>query len=120
MSKNLEMSLLLDFYGQMLTPKQRDVMELYYYEDLSLAEIAEHENITRQGVHDFIKRSEQILSDLENKLMLAEKFSKLSSSLAEISSIADRICAESGQKSKKIYNDSCRIKEIISITQNFI
>ena len=91
MSKNLEMSLLLDFYGQMLTPKQRDVMELYYYEDLSLAEIAEHENITRQGVHDFIKRSEQILSDLENKLMLAEKFSRLSSSLAEISSIADRI-----------------------------
>ena len=49
MAKNLEISLLLDFYGDMLTQKQRDVVELYYNEDLSLAEIASHSGITRQG-----------------------------------------------------------------------
>lgn len=123
MSKNLEMTLLLDFYGQMLTPKQRDVMELYYYEDLSLAEIAEHEHITRQGVHDFIRRSEQILSEFEQKLALAEKFVRLNSALENIRQMADEICLEASQgyaKSKKIYNDSCRIKELIDKTQNFI
>ena len=91
MSKNLQMTVLLDFYGQLLTPKQRDVMELYYYEDLSLAEIAEHENITRQGVHDFIKRSEILLTEFEQKLMLADRFSRLNQSLDEIKSISEDI-----------------------------
>ena len=50
MAKNLEISVLLDFYGEMLTEKQRDVVELYYNEDLSLSEIAAHSQITRQGV----------------------------------------------------------------------
>ena len=58
MAKNLEISFLLDFYGDMLTDKQRDVVELYYNEDLSLAEIAAHSGITRQGVRDSIKRAE--------------------------------------------------------------
>ena len=58
MSKNLAISDLLDLYGPMLTDKQRDVIELYYNQDLSLAEIAEHEQITRQGVRDNIKRGE--------------------------------------------------------------
>ena len=49
MAKNLEISVLLDFYGEMLTEKQRDVVELYYNEDLSLSEIAAHSQITRQG-----------------------------------------------------------------------
>ena len=57
MAKNLEISFLLDFYGDMLTDKQRDVVELYYNEDLSLAEIAAHSGITRQGVRDSIKRA---------------------------------------------------------------
>ena len=58
MAKNLEISLLFDFYGDMLTEKQRDVVELYYNDDLSLSEIAENEGITRQGVRDSIKRAE--------------------------------------------------------------
>lgn len=49
MAKNLEISVLLDFYGEMLTEKQRDVVELYYNEDLSLSEIAAHSQITRQA-----------------------------------------------------------------------
>ena len=65
MSKNLAIADLLDLYGDMLTEKQKDVMELYYDQDLSLAEIAEHEEITRQGVRDSIKRGEAYLLELE-------------------------------------------------------
>ena len=64
MAKNLEIALLFDFYGDMLTDKQRDVVELYYDNDLSLSEIAENEGITRQGVRDSIKRAEAQLLDM--------------------------------------------------------
>ena len=75
--KNLNISLLLDFYGELLTDKQRDSLEYYYNEDMSLAEIAEHiGGITRQGVRDAIKRGEQIITDFEIKLGLAAKFEK--------------------------------------------
>ena len=57
----LEMSLLFDFYGETLTEKQRELFDLYYNEDLSLSEIAEHAGITRQGVRDSIKRAEHAL-----------------------------------------------------------
>ena len=77
MSKNLAISDLLDLYGEMLTDKQRDVIELYYNQDLSLAEIAEHEQITRQGVRDNIKRGEAFLLEMEEKLHVAEKFKRL-------------------------------------------
>ena len=73
--KNLQISRLLDYYGDMLTEKQRGFIDLYYNEDFSLAEIAEHENITRQGVRDSIKHGEQILCELESKLHLAERSS---------------------------------------------
>ena len=55
MAKNLEVSFLLDFYGEMLTEKQREAVELYYFEDLSLAEIADNQGISRQGVRDALK-----------------------------------------------------------------
>ncbi|WP_432650881.1 putative DNA-binding protein [Huintestinicola sp.] len=77
--KNLEVAVLLDFYSELLTEKQRDVIDLYYNEDLSLAEIAEHENITRQGVRDSIKRGEQVLFEMEAALHLAEKSRRLES-----------------------------------------
>ncbi len=111
MSKNLEMNLLLDFYGQLLTKKQRDVMELYYYEDLSLAEISEYENITRQGVHDSLKRAELILKDYEDKLGLAEKSVKLRESIKIIMDNADTIYNESD--SEKIRKCSHTIKNTV-------
>ena len=58
MAKNLEIAVLLDLYGDMLTEKQRDFLGYYYNDDLSLSEIAENEGITRQGVRDAIKRAE--------------------------------------------------------------
>lgn len=61
-----EMSMLLDYYGSLLTQKQKTYFDLYYNQDLSLAEIAEQEGISRQGVHDTITRTEAILRDMEN------------------------------------------------------
>ena len=60
-----EMSMLLDYYGSLLTQKQKTYFDLYYNQDLSLAEIAEQEGISRQGVHDAICRTEAILNDME-------------------------------------------------------
>ena len=70
LAKDLKYSVLLDFYGEMLTKKQQSIAELYYNQDLSLGEISNHENITRQGVHDNIKRSEEHMNQLEAKLKL--------------------------------------------------
>ncbi len=77
MAKDLEISFLLDFYGDMLTEKQREVIEFYYNEDLSLSEIADNEGITRQGVRDSIKRAEAQLLDMEQRLGLAKRFRQI-------------------------------------------
>lgn len=91
MSKNLAIADLLDLYGDMLTEKQKDVMELYYDQDLSLAEIAEHEAITRQGVRDSIKRGEAYLLELEEKLHFAKKFKRLVEVTDEITARCNEI-----------------------------
>ena len=91
MSKNLAISDLLDLYGEMLTDKQRDVIELYYNQDLSLAEIAEHEQITRQGVRDNIKRGEAFLLEMEEKLHFAEKFKRRVAVTEEITARCEEI-----------------------------
>ena len=74
MAKNLEVSFLLNFYGEMLTQKQHDFLVYYYDEDLSLSEIAENEGITRQGVRDSIKRAEHALGEMESKLGLVARY----------------------------------------------
>ena len=77
MAKDLRISFLLDFYGDMLTDTQREVVDAYYNEDLSLAEIAADRDITRQGVRDAIKRAEQQLLDMEDRLGLARRFQEI-------------------------------------------
>lgn len=74
MSKDLNITMLFDFYRNILTDKQIEVVDLYYNEDLSLAEISEHLGITRQGVRDNIKRAEAILLHMEEKLGLAARY----------------------------------------------
>lgn len=68
MAKDLELSYLLDFYGDVLTEKQREMMEQYYNDDLSLSEISENFGITRQGVRDAVKHGEAALLELEAKV----------------------------------------------------
>ena len=84
MAKNLEISFLLDFYGSMLTEKQRAVVEYYYNDDLSLGEIGANEGISRQGVRDAIKRAEAQLLDMEERLGLAKRFRVMKDGLEKI------------------------------------
>ncbi|QAT50162.1 DNA-binding protein [Caproiciproducens sp. NJN-50] len=91
MAKDLKISLLLDFYGSMLTEKQRRIVEYYYDDDLSLSEIAENEGITRQGVRDFVKRAEEQLLEMEQKLGLARRFREMMDGFQRIEEAANRI-----------------------------
>ena len=68
------MAMLFDFYGDVLTDRQKEFYDLYYNEDLSLGEIAENSNITRQGVRDVIVRAEAVLTELEEKTGLIKRF----------------------------------------------
>ena len=73
MEKNVEVSMLLQIYGELLTEKQYRVIDYYYNEVLSLSEIAENEEITRQGVRDIIKKGEKKLFEYEEKLLFMKK-----------------------------------------------
>ena len=75
--KDLKKAYLLDFYGDVLTERKKEVLDMYYNEDLSLAEIAEQIGISRQGVRDLIKKAEEEIYFLEEKLGLAQKMSAL-------------------------------------------
>lgn len=77
MNEILEQALLFDFYGELLTKHQRDIYEQFVLEDLSLSEIAESKGISRQGVHDLVKRCNKALVGYEEKLHLVEKFLKI-------------------------------------------
>ena len=84
----IQTSLLYDFYGSLLTDRQREVMELYYGENLSLSELAAEISISRQGVHDNVKRCNKILSDYEEKLHLVEKFVNIKEKIHRIHGLA--------------------------------
>lgn len=87
LEKTTRMNYLYDFYQSLLTPKQRSYMSLYYLDDFSLGEIAEEYEISRQAVYDNIKRTEAMLEEYEEKLLLFHKFqerSKLIASMKEI------------------------------------
>jgi uncharacterized protein len=87
-TKNLEISYLLDFYGDVLTEKQRDVMEQYYNDDLSLSEIADNFGITRQGVRDAIKRGEGTILELEDKVGFARRYRAVQEGIESLEQLA--------------------------------
>ncbi len=91
MPKNMEIAWLFDFYGEMLTEKQRNVIELYYEEDLSLSEIAENQHITRQGVRDALKRAEMQMLEMEDRLQLAKRFREMADGFGAICKAAKEI-----------------------------
>ena len=90
MNKILKKSLLYDFYGELLTDHQKNIYEQVVMEDLSLSEIAANQGISRQGVHDLVKRCEKILEDYEKKLHLVEKFLSIGKNIREIETLLNQ------------------------------
>jgi predicted DNA-binding protein YlxM (UPF0122 family) len=85
----LEQALLYDFYGELLTDHQKEVYEQFVLEDLSLSEIAESAGISRQGVHDLVKRCNKLLEGYEAKLHLVEKFLSVKQKVQELNELLD-------------------------------
>jgi predicted DNA-binding protein YlxM (UPF0122 family) len=88
------MNLLYDFYGGLLKGKQRDIFRMYYAEDLSLAEIAADVGISRQGVHDALKKSVAALRTYEDKLGLVAKYGIAEATAARAGAAIDRLAEE--------------------------
>ena len=88
--KNLSIGYLIDFYGELLSERKRSVIDMYYNEDFSLAEIAEEINISRQGVRDIIKKAEEELNFYEEKLGLAKKMQEVEEYSNSLSSLIEK------------------------------
>ena len=113
--KLVEVGILFDFYGKLLTEKQYNIVELFYLEDFSLSEIGEELNITRQGVYDTLKRAKEKLYQYEDKLGLASRFRDSHMDIKEILQETEVI---RGYIEKKDYDkiiDSTNIIEEISL-----
>ena len=90
MEKIVEQGLLYDFYGELLTEHQRQIYESRVFDNLSLSEIAEDFEISRQGVHDLVKRCDKILQGYEDKLHLLQKFMSIKETVIRIEEITDQ------------------------------
>jgi len=91
MNKILKETLLYDFYGELLTDKQKKIYALYFFDDYSLSEIGDTFNTSRQAVSDLIKRTEKKLVSFEDKLLLIDKFLSLSDNVKEILNYTNNI-----------------------------
>lgn len=91
MAKDLNITILLDVYGQLLTEKQRFAIDMYYNEDLSLAEIAEEIDISRQGVRESIKQGEKHLLEYEEQLGVVKRFKNISAQLGELDTLLEKV-----------------------------
>lgn len=98
LSKDLSVNMLMDFYSELLTEKQREALEYYYNDDFSLAEIAQNMDISRQGVRDFIKRGEKQLHEFEDCLKLTERFDNITKEVARM----EEIISELPQKEQNV------------------
>lgn len=90
MEKFVERTLLYDFYGELLTEHQRSVYEDAVFDDLSLSEIARDKGISRQGIHDLIKRCDKILSEYEERLHLVERFLRIKEDIRSIKKLTQK------------------------------
>ena len=115
MDEILKQSLLYDFYGELLTEHQKEIYEQFIVEDLSLSEIAKDAGISRQGVHDLIKRCNKILEEYEAKLHLVEKFLSVKEKVHQINELLENSKLEENKA-----DESQLIQEIRKISGEII
>ena len=111
MEKFVEQALLYDFYGELLTEHQKKIYEDAVFGDLSLGEIAQEYDISRQGVHDLIKRCDRALQGYEDKLHLIQRFSSVKGKIEEISALAEREELSRKELAEQIKNVAGQILE---------
>ena len=111
MDEILKQSLLYDFYGELLTEHQKEIYEQFIVEDLSLSEIAKDAGISRQGVHDLIKRCNKILEEYEAKLHLVEKFLSIREKVHQINELLEEAKTDESQLIQDIRKISGEIIE---------
>lgn len=104
MEKKVLQAYLYDFYGELLTEHQRRVYEDFVLNDLSLGEIAEEQGISRQGVHDLVKRCDKLLMGYEEKLHLLERFQRIKDKIEQI----HRLTLTDGQESEEAIRNGIR------------
>lgn len=109
----LEQALLYDFYGELLNDHQKEIYEQFVLEDLSLSEIAADAGISRQGVHDLVKRCQKTLEGYEQKLHLVEKFLVIKKSVKEINAMLDAYEKEGQQLPEEMATKIRRISDLI-------
>lgn len=110
LEKTIKITLLFDYYGALLTNKQRKIFDLYYFQDLSLAEAAEKLDVSRQAVYDHLQRGEKLLNQYENKLGLAGKANNIRNKIDDILKKL-KLNSHSAHKIKEIRNDLNSIKK---------
>ena len=111
--KNMKLAYLLDFYGEALDERTGSIMQAYYNDDLSLAEIADGENISRQGVRHIIKKGEESLEFLESKLGLASHYAELKDAIEKLEKVKSNLRLQAN-----IDESENLISEVISTIQN--
>ncbi len=109
MEKIVEQGLLYDFYGELLTKHQQEIYESVVYDNLSLGEIAEAEGVSRQAVHDIVKRCDRILQGYEDKLRLIARFMSIKEKISQISELSAQY-EDSGPGERNLYG--ARIREL--------
>ncbi|MCR5355917.1 MAG: DNA-binding protein [Lachnospiraceae bacterium] len=102
MERIVEQNLLYDFYGELLTEHQRRIYESAVYEDLSLKELSDEYGITRQGVHDLIKRCDKILQGYEDRLHMIARFESVKELVGRIDALAGDNKPDSGDKIRSL------------------
>lgn len=107
----VEQSLLYDFYGELLTEHQQKIYEAALFEDYSLSEIAEEAGISRQGVHDLLRRCDKQLRAYESKLHLVEKFTGMRKDVKQIMELADELGGSEAEKLADIKQIAARLME---------
>lgn len=111
MDEILKQSLLYDFYGELLTEHQKEIYEQFIVEDLSLSEIAKDAGISRQGVHDLVKRCDKILEEYEAKPHLVEKFLSIKEKVHQINELLEEAKTDESQLIQDIRKISGEIIE---------
>ena len=111
MDKILKQALLYDFYGELLTAHQKEIYEEVVLDDCSLSEVAESHGISRQGVHDLIKRCQKMLEGYEDKLMLVEKFCTIKEKIEQIEQLTNEVSEEPEKQLQEIKQYAAEILE---------